>query len=226
MTRRTEAELEKIREVAERYEQEGFRVLRQPGPESVPFDLHGFRPDLLVEKADQHFLLKVRAATGQPSFSLDRMMEVSREIQKRPGWSFYIVTANDVHEDAPGIADPLASWAKIRSRAADAIRLSKSEGATEAAVLVLWVAMEGILRKMADDARIPIERLPVAQVIPTLYSMGELTYEQYEVLTGLLGVRKRLLHGFDAPAADVTRASQCLVEILGELIREPLERAA
>lgn len=224
MSRRTEAELEKVGELRERYERDGFHVVANPGPELFPFDLGGLCPDLLVERGDQHYLVKVRPP--RTPVPLDQITEVSREVRKLPGWRFYIVSAEDVHWDAPGIADPLAPWQTLHARAEEAIRLARTGTAPEPAVQALWSAAEGFLRRIAEAAEVPVERLPVRVVISSLCSMGELSYEHWEALHDLLDVRNRLLHGYEVDPAEVTRASATLVAVLEELIRAPMEQAA
>lgn len=224
MTRRTEAELEKIQEAREFYQRDGFEVVVNPPPELFPFDLGGFCPDLLVEKGDQHYLVKVRPP--RTPVSIDHVTQISNEVRARPGWRFYLVSADDVHWDAPGISDPLASWETLGARAEQAIGLARTGSAPEAAVLALWSAVEGVLRKIAEAAQIPIERMPVATVMPGLVNMGELMREPYFALRDLLDVRNRLLHGYEIDRAEVDRAAGVLINVLGELLRVPAERAA
>lgn len=220
----SEAKAAKLHELEERYTGEGFEVVRQPGPGDVPFELFGYRPDLLARKEEQHLLIDVRTP-GLP-LPMEQMAEVAREVRKLPGWRYHVFTLDDVPEDAPGVPGPLPAWPELRRRVDEAVRLAQSCTSPEAAVLALWSAVEGMLRKKAEDAGIPVERKPLPSLLGILYSMHELTLQQHDALRAALGIRGRLIHGYGADAREVAAASRRLVELAQELLRPRVDRAA
>ncbi|MFL5382599.1 MAG: hypothetical protein ACJ8GN_08825 [Longimicrobiaceae bacterium] len=213
----------KVAEVRADYESRGFEVIPDPGPELIPFDLDGYRPRLLMRRDDEHYLVEVRHL-GLP-FSVDRLIEVTDEVRKRRGWHLLLVTTGDVPYGAPGIYEPLASWPKLRRRVASAVHLAEG-GSPEAALLALWAALEGVLRKSAQRLLLPVERLPTPQLLPSLYSYGGLTPEQYETLQDVLRVRDRIAFGYEAAERDVTHAGRALAALLPELLPQAARKAA
>jgi hypothetical protein len=214
----------KIAEVRAEYESRGFEVIPDPAPELIPFDLDGYRPRLLMHHGDEHYLVDVRHLGI--SISVDRLIEVSDEVRKHRGWHLFLVTTGDVPSGAPGIYDPLAGWPKLRRRVVAAIQLADRGGDPEAALLALWAALEGVLRKTAQRLSIPVERLPTAQLLPSLYSYGNLTLEQYEMLQEVLRVRDRVAFGYETGERDLAHAGGVLANLLPELLPQPARKAA
>ncbi|HEV7589128.1 MAG TPA: hypothetical protein VGO40_13520, partial [Longimicrobium sp.] len=96
----------KIEEVRAEYEARGFEVLVDPGQEPVPFDLDGFLPELLARKGATNRLIVVRVSGMWAS--MERLIGLSGEVQRHPGWHLVLVTADDVElVGAPGLDDSL-----------------------------------------------------------------------------------------------------------------------
>lgn len=207
---------ERVHEIADEYEDRGYRVTVQPDPSSLPFDLGGYRPDLLAEKDGQHYLIAVRASGTR--LSVDRFVEVAREVSRHPGWRFLLVTADDVTQDGlPLTREKLLSWDELRAQASAAAELSKA-GQEPAAILALWAALEGILRRYAERVSLPVERLPASVLIKHLYSHGELSMQQYDAARAALEVRSRVAHGFEA--SGLSAAVSQLSALVRDLLRE------
>jgi len=191
----------------------------------VPFDLDGYRPDLLARRRDANHLIVVRV--GVPGVSIDRLMAVVNEVRKHPGWHLTLVTADDVElVGAPGLDDALPPWPQLRVQASRAIAFTHSGVEPDAAFLVLWAAAEGVLRKTAECEGIPVERLPTSAVLPSLYSFGGLSLEQYERLRALLALRNRVAHGFPASRKELEGGVKDLMDVLASLLPQAAERAA
>jgi REase_AHJR-like protein len=213
----------KVAELRADYERQGFTVVSGPGPGDVPFDTRGYSPDLLASRGDEHYLVEVRDSGTR--LSADLLSEVAEEVAKHPGWHFLLITPDDV-PGVPGIDEPLASWPRLRRRAATAVRLAESGGDPEVALLALWAALEGVLRKTAQRVSLPVERLPTPTLIRHLFSHGELSMAQFDRLMEACGVRSRIAHGHEAPARTVAAAVRDLVAVLCELLPEAAQRAA
>lgn len=215
---------DKTAEVRAEYEARGFEVIPDPGPDLIPFDLDGYRPKLLMRRGHEHYLVEVRHSGIH--LSIDRLVEVTDEVRKHRGWHLMLVTADDVPVGAPGIYEPFPAWPRHRHRAQAAIDLSRQAGAAEPALLALWAALEGVLRKTAQRLSLPVERLPTNALLPDLYSYGGLSAEQYEALKPILAVRDRVAFGYDAREQDVRRAVQILAALLPELLPGVERKAA
>lgn len=215
----------KIEEVRAEYEARGFKVVVDPGPEHVPFDLDGFRPDLLALGRDANYLLVVRVSAMWTS--MERLVDLSAEVRKHPGWHLTLVTADDVElVGAPGLDDSLPPWRRLRADASRAFGMVHAGAEPDAGFFVLWATLEGVLRKTAECEGLPIERLPTADVLPGLYDFGGLSMEQYDRLRALLALRNRVAHGFRVSRDELEAAVKDLMDVLAELLPRAAERAA
>lgn len=184
--------------VAEEYRTKGFEVLVEPQRTELPFDLGSYRPDLVARKQpDEGYIIEVRSSVAQTP--IDRYREIADIVAGHAGWHFLLVTGDDVASSAESQhGDGLLTWEQIAQRTNHADRLI-SLGEAEPAYLSLWGTFEAILRRHADTAAIPIQRLPTSSLVNHLYSQGELSMEQYSKAQQLLGIRNRVVHGYQTP---------------------------
>jgi len=217
--------IRKLEEVRAEYEARGYEVVTDPGPDDVPFDLDGFCPDLLARGRGANHLIVVRGSAQW--VSMGRLSEAAAEVRKHPGWHLTLVTADDVElVGAPGLDDSLPSWPRLRADASRAFGMVHAGAEPDASFFVLWATLEGVLRKTAECAGLPIERLPTADVLPSLYDFGGLSTEQYDRLRALLALRNRVAHGFPASRKELEGGVKDLMDVLASLLPQAAERAA
>lgn len=207
--------------VAEKYRQQGFEVFVEPGIEVLPFDLGRYSPDLLVKKSENEgYIIEIKGSAGQTS--IEQYREVSEIISQHAGWRFLLITGEDSLLNGNNIkAEELLSWEQIFRRKEQADRLI-SFGENEGAFLSLWLILEAMMRKQAEELSIPIERFPTKSLINHLYSQGELSIEQFDKAKSLMNVRNRLVHGFQtAELSGTVRQLQKLVNELFSLWSPP-----
>ena len=184
----------KISALAEQYAIEGFSVTREPSVTSLPFDLGGYRPDLIATKDNAGLMVEVQTKLAR--LSVDRFRAIAEEVGRHPGWRFLLVTLDDVEtQNPPGTAGELPGWSQLKQRINQASAMLKA-GEHEPALLYLWSIFEALLRKRAIEISMPIERFPALQVINHLYSLGELSLSQYDFAILVLENRNKLAHGF------------------------------
>jgi uncharacterized protein YutE (UPF0331/DUF86 family) len=77
------------------------------------------------------------------------------------------------------------------------------------------------MRLIGNRAGVPVENLPPSTLIRELYSAGEISQEQFEVLMRLLPMRNRLVHGFrgDQDQLDVEQLRAVAQALLREVAR-------
>ncbi len=189
----------------------------KPTPAELPFELAGYQPDLLARKGQGGILVAVRESRAD-RLSVDQLISAADEVKKHPGWRLVLVTQQDIVPDELQVAqDENASWDEIADRIRQARRL-QSTGDNEAAFLILWIALERLLRIQAREAAIPVERLEPSIIIRQLYSFGELTLGQFETALECQRARNRIVHGF--PAADLLLSTERLMSLVNELLTE------
>lgn len=206
----------KVQELARSYEAQGFAVKTAPATGDIPFDLGGYRPDLLAEKEGQHLIVEVKKA-GVP-LSVDRLQTLAEIIRQHAGWRLLLVPTDEEGPSQPlSNASELVSWQAVAERAGRADHLLRL-GETDAAFLMLWSALEAMLRRHAEQVGLPIGRLSTAALLNYLYSQGELSYEQFEQALAALQVRNQLVHGFEA--AEATQEARPLHTLVAHLLHE------
>jgi len=208
-----------LAELVRTYQQRGYQVYYGPGEAAahIPFDLGGYRPDLLVEKGDEHLLIEVRSE--QSPFSIDRFQDLTLMVRQHPGWRFLVATPNGQHPaQLLGVTDELLSWQAAQQQAATA-QLLLSQGQPAAAVLVAWAGLEALLRRHAEQVALPIDRQSSRTLLNYLYSQGEISIPQYDQALELSALRNRLAHGYQ-PTQPVEPAARQLLALLNELLQE------
>ncbi len=185
-------ESEVIAKVAQDYRRRGYDVEVEPRGPELPEFLGGFQPDLIARSPAESVVVEVKVGTR--TSVIERLREVAERVNRQPGWRFSLVFVSPDQPDQVSEAQP-APLSLLEERARNAEALLQ-EGQSEAAFLLLFSALEGILRFLGHRAHLPLESLPPSTLIRELYSEGEITREQFESLMRLLPIRNRLVHGF------------------------------
>ena len=138
-------------------------------------------------------------------------------VAQHAGWRFLLVTEDEPLARLAEGGEPVPlTWQQIDLRLKRAAHF-RTSGEDEARFLALWPALEAALRNHAEDALIPLERVETASLLNHLYSLGELSMEQYDVALELLRTRTLLVHGFQA------RGVHAAADKLTALVRDVVE---
>lgn len=189
---------DRVREIADQYIRRGYTVQIEPSPATLPFSLGTYRPDLVAQRDGENLVIEVK--TGAREVTVDRYREIAEDVAEHEGWRFLLITGEDVSPNGvTGTTDDLPTWGAVVHRADRSRELLKG-GDAEAAYLVAWSALEGLLRRRAEHASIPVERMPIVPLARHLYSQGELSAGELDATLATIETRNRLVHGFQAPA--------------------------
>ncbi len=183
----------KIDSLASTYREQGFTVLKEPSGSELPFDLGGYKPDLIATKGDAGLIIEVKATASR--ISVDRFQSLAQEISKHPGWRFLLVTLEDVDSSKiPTGSGELPTWPQLVTKLQQ-VQALIAEGALEPAVLYLWSIFEAALRKRAITQSIPVERLPASMLLNHMYSQGEVSVDDIDLFREFMNKRNRIAHG-------------------------------
>jgi hypothetical protein len=160
----------------------------------------------------------VEMVVGGRTSVAERYREIAELVKREPGWRFSLVYVNPDRPDEV-LDAPLPSIAQLQARLHNADSLVESNQ-IEAAFLLLWSALEGVLRLIGHNANPPLESLPSSTLFRELYSAGEISRESFESAMQLLQVRNRLAHGFQVgiDGARVEQLSGLVERLLGEVM--------
>lgn len=202
-----------IAKVAEDYRQRGYQVEVEPKGLGVPEFLGGFQPALIARGAGDSVVVVVKVGTR--TSVAERLRDVAERVNRQPGWRFSLVFVNPDQPDQLSESQP-APLSVLQERAQNADTLLQA-GQREAAFLILWSALEGVLRLLGDRAHLPLASLPPSTLIRELYSAGEIDREQFESLMRLLPIRNHLVHGFGSrEGVDVEQLRLVVLALLAE----------
>ena len=210
-----EAYRQKLQEIAAEYEARGYEVLVEPRPEQLPEFLAGFRPDLVARGPNESVVVEVKV--GTQTAASERFRELAETIQRQPGWRFSLVVIDPRSDEVAPPTQQLLDRQAIVDRLGRANELLKT-GATDAAFLLMWVAVEALLRHIATREGLPLERVPSSSLMKELFSLGILSRSELEVAQRAFSVRNALVHGFATTRLDET--SRELAQFAQKLLLE------
>ncbi|MBS9388529.1 MAG: hypothetical protein HEQ33_06365 [Dolichospermum sp. WA123] len=187
---------DKVKSLAEKYVNEGFDVVIEPKMNQLqlPFNLGNYQPDIIATKNNSGLVIDVKTSTNR--VSVENLQAISEEISRHPDWRFLLVTLEDIQaESLPGTSEELPSWEEIIEQFSQVSKLIENNN-IEPAFLFLWSVFEGALRKRAVDVSIPIDRLPAIRLLRSMYSLGELSISEFDIIQAYFEKRNRLAHGY------------------------------
>jgi hypothetical protein len=182
-----------LAKVAEDYRRRGYDVDVEPRGTRLPEFLDGFQPDMIARSPADSVVVEVKVGTH--TSVAERFREVAARVNNQPGWRFSVVFVNPDRPDQISAAPPPAPLSVLQERAQNGDALFQA-GQSEAAFLLFFSALEGVLRRLGQRAQLPLESLPPSTLIRELYSAGEIDRAQFESLIRFLPIRNQLVHGF------------------------------
>lgn len=211
-----ETEKTNIRRIAENYEKEGYSVQIAPSSDQLPEFLHGYQPDMIVRGPKETLVVEVK--TGTTTSAAERFREIAESVNAQPGWKFVLlyVPEGETAEESP--TRVIMTKQDIEARISQAQKLYEG-GDSDSGFLLLWTALEGFLRLLSVQNSIPVENLPPSAMLKELYSSGELSVDQYDVVTQALKVRNSITHGFKANN-NVGQVFDLLLDVVKSLSQE------
>lgn len=188
---------QKIQSTAKELSDNGYQVSIEPSISHLPFDLGGYRPDIIATKEDRGIVLEIKTSLNR--VSVDRFQDIAERVSEHQGWRFLLITLDDTSEKIL-LADEenLRSWADIQSQLSNLDILIR-DSLFEPALLFFWSILEAALRKRAIQQNIPIFRFPAKQLLNHIFSSGEISILEFDLFKDCLEIRNRLTHGISTP---------------------------
>lgn len=182
---------EKIIELCEKYQGEGYSVSRDP--DRLPFPLRGYVPDLIVSKNGGGFIIEVKNKSS--GISIETVKRLAEEVATHESWRFLLVTLDDIGDTSPKNSEYVnVCWEEIGSRLKKVQQILDLE-IFDAAILYLWTVFEIMMRKRTFDLKLPFDKFSNHQLINYLYTEGEISIDELDIIKGFLVIRNKLAHG-------------------------------
>jgi hypothetical protein len=189
----------KLQEIAADYSARGYEVFIEPGSTKLPEFLAGFRPDLVAFGPQDSVVVELKV--GTQTAASERFRELAEAIQRQPGWRFSLVVIDPRSDDVAPSAQQLLNRNEILDRLEKANELLKV-GTKDAAFVLLWISIEALLRRIAIQEGLPLERVPPSALMKELYSLGVLSRNDLNTTQRAFAVRNSIVHGFEASGLD------------------------
>ncbi len=184
---------QKIQSTVRELSDSGYEVSIKPSISHLPFDLGGYRPDIIATKEDRGIVLEIKTSLNR--LSIDRFQDIAERISEHQGWHFLLITLDDTSEKVLlGDEENLRSWADIQSQLSNLDILIR-DSLFEPAFLFFWSILEATLRKRAIHQNIPISRFPEKQLLNHIFSSGEISILEFDLFKDCLEIMNRLTHG-------------------------------
>lgn len=189
--------------LVKRYERRGYVVKRGPTPADIPFPLHGYLPDLLAMKGDEHLLLDIAPKGTPPSGSTEK---VQSELRQHPGWHWTFITLaqDDLrYEGLPRIGR--GGGAIIQSRLQALDRNIDDEAMAPVILIGLWPVYAAVLELALRSVDEKVDGLNDLSILQRACSLGIVSWDDHDVSKRLEALRDQASHKVDT----VVTSSQC-----------------
>ncbi|TOD58962.1 hypothetical protein [Vibrio parahaemolyticus] len=205
---------EKASEIASVLERNGYHVIIEPSPKQVPIDLSSYQPDLVAIKNDGGLVVEIK--TSLKRLPTRKFVQIAQRVAANQGWKFALVTLDDdVNNIISVMNSSLPEPEELKSKISD-INTLINMGMLPSALIFLWVQLESWLRIKAGSSNDNLNLLQPKRLINHLYSDGELSMAQVDLLNELMMKRNEVVHGFNT---EITKREVYLgMQLLNEII--------
>lgn len=141
-------ELTKAKEIANEYKKKGFRVVLEPKSSDLPKELRSlnFRPDIVATSGEANLIIEVKTFESIKNRTL---IELAKKVKAIDGWAFELIYTNPKSKYEVPEASDSSSYAEAKrglERAAKFLDTDASKEYSDAALLLIWSAVENALR--------------------------------------------------------------------------------
>jgi uncharacterized protein YutE (UPF0331/DUF86 family) len=182
--------------VADDYRRQGYTVKLHPKRADLPSFTKSLRPDLVAVRGAEKRLIVIKdrfevASKPVSSSLIERMKE-------HPGWAlefYYVKGQRDVLET---IEETQALRPKEIAKRTSEARKLLLDGHWEAALVLVWSALEAVMRNFAAKRNLKI-RGGAEAISSSLVASGYLNHSHHRLFQQVVPIRNALVHGFRNP---------------------------
>ncbi|WP_437717270.1 hypothetical protein WMF45_13145 [Sorangium sp. So ce448] len=203
--------------VAKEYEGKGYDVTVEPLPDHLPGFLRPYRPDILVRKGEENYVIEV-ALPGAHRGDRHLWPALAEKVSREPGWHLKVVVADVEAGEAPRLhALPTADDVRAQLKVAQSLL---EQGSVAASLLFAWSLFEAAARlRMLGDGRDPAKPATPASLITSLVYFGHIEQHEADSLRDVMRVRNGVAHGYLGIGAPVPEDK---VRLLLDVVRRLL----
>lgn len=218
-------EIEKAKEIAKEYKDKGFRVIISPKLNELPSALRnlGFEPDIIAQSKEINLVIEIKSASTMRNSS--HLARIANEVNNIDGWEFELVYTNPristetfIEQNSINIADAKHSM----KRADDFLLNDISHNYNDAALMLIWSALEATLRAVYSTYKSNKSQIPPKSLVRNLVMLGVLSKADQEFVESMMSLRNKFAHGYKYET--VSRSDlRKLISLGNKIIRENSE---
>jgi HEPN domain-containing protein len=189
---------QRLEHVAERYRDQGYRVILNPAPDDLPSFAKDFKVEILASRPDGNVLASAKASSSE--FEKDKNLSRYADIiASQRGWRYDVFVL--------GPQPPIPASGDITDASDDEIERTLASadhlllgGFKPQAVLAAWAALESAMRHRLRSVGETAEwGSSPRSMINELVSSGVLTQSDFRDIEELSRLRNIIAHGFSVP---------------------------
>ncbi|MGD1902628.1 MAG: hypothetical protein ACFB9N_10365 [Geitlerinemataceae cyanobacterium] len=211
-----------VREVASELERQGYRVIFAPESSLIPFDLEGYRPDLLATRDDENAIVEVK--TRRKFSTIERYKQIAEIVGRHPNWRFLMLTIDSEDRLQDGVICNDSGTASMKSLSSVSILNELNDliagQSYRFSLPYLWMLYIKAVRAIGHSLNIPMDVNSDRSVLDYMYSLGEISMEEFDWALGFWKLRNEAVHNLNF---SIDRNE---VEELYHRVKEKLDEAA
>ncbi len=172
-----------------RYIAAGYRIIQEPSPEFAP-PVHGYTPDFIAVRGSERVAVEVKARASVAE--AQGLQHIASEFSHFSGWrlDLFVGSQSPSPSSLPSPIDKTA----IKDRVFTADLVAAERHDYSVASLLLWTAVEAVLRHLLSDYGTDMARLG-PRMAKTALSDGLITDDEFVTLERLANIRNQVVHG-------------------------------
>lgn len=190
-------EIIKAKEIANEYKNKGFQVILEPRQDDLPKELKdlNFQPDIIATSDDIKLIIEVKTFESIKNKGVAELANIIQEIE---GWDFELVYTNPKRKSEVPETDDSSTYIEAKhalERAADFLNTEASKEYSDAALLLIWSAVENALRANYKTYK-PNDKNAMPRVlVRDSVMMGIIGKNEQLFLESMMMKRNELSHG-------------------------------
>ena len=188
----------RLEKVAERYREQGYRVIQNPTPDDLPPFAQDFKVEILAMRPDGSVLVSAKATSAE--FERDKnLARYAEVIAGEQGWRYDVFVLGP-QPPIPISGDIADSTDDEIERTFDSANQLLIAGFKAQALIASWAALESAMRHRLRSIGEKAEwGASPRSMINELVSSGVLTPSEFREIERLYRLRNIIVHGFSAP---------------------------
>jgi len=192
-----------VQSTANDLKKQGYVVVIEPDSSSIPFDLKQYRPDILATRGDENLIIDIKTRGSRRS--IERYQEIAEIVGSHENWRFMLST---IDATASGYSSTNHPSVEALNQMLSKLDSLLSGNNYDLALPYLWSVYIAGMRIAGEHSAIPIDATSDRSVLDYMYSLGELSSDEYEFARSFLELRNKAVH-----SVEVNISKEAVLEI-------------